>query len=128
MVARKALIEWIPKEKGGRSKPPLGVGIPPYSTVVHFVDEPWPHTKESWSLVIVKDEPHSTELKWVADVHFLVEAAPHDALRDGREFELYEGGKCVARGGVLENSAPMRSIAPSELVPGDEAGATRGHK
>ena len=101
MVTKKAMIEWIPKEQGGRDKPPLGVGIPPYSTVVHFVDEPWPHPSGSWSLVVIKDEPRSTESRWVADVHFLVEGAPHDALREGRAFELYEGGKRVARGLLL---------------------------
>ena len=100
MVTKKALIEWIPKEEGGRSKPPLGVGYPSYSTVVHFIDEPWPHATGSWSLVVVKNEPLSTEFRWIADVHFLVEDAPHDSLRDGREFELYEGKKCVARGRI----------------------------
>jgi hypothetical protein len=97
----KAVIEWIPKDQGGRTKPPLGVARPAYSTVVRFVDEPWPPVDESWSLVIVKDEPLSTEFRWIADVHFLVDAAPHHALHEGRAFELFEGNKCVARGQIL---------------------------
>ena len=73
MIKKKALIEWSSREHGGRSKPPLGVGDPAYSTVV----------------------------RWVANVHFLAEEAPHGSLREGREFELYEGNKCIARGRVL---------------------------
>ena len=37
----------------------------------------------------------------MADVEFLVRSAPHDALREGREFSLFEGSECVARGRVL---------------------------
>jgi hypothetical protein len=101
MVTKKALIEWIPKGQGGRNKPPLGLGLPPYSTVVHFIDEPWPHEFGSWSLVVEKNEPLSTEFRWIADVHFLVEGAPHESLHEGRAFDLYEGNKCVAHGRIL---------------------------
>lgn len=99
MVAKKALIEWIPKDQGGRTKPPTGVGSP-YSAVVHFVGDPWPHA-EDWSLVVIKNEPQSTEFKWLAEVHFLVDAAPHDSLYEGRAFDLYEGKKCVAHGRIV---------------------------
>ena len=102
MVTKKALIEWIPRGQGGRSKPPPGIGTPPYSTVIRFVDEPWPCPAGSWSLVVVKDASRSTEYKWMADVHFLVEEAPHESLLEGRAFELYEGSRCVARGTVLD--------------------------
>ena len=108
MVTKKALVEWIPKDQGGRTKPPLGVGVPPYTTEVRFVDDPWPPVDASWSLVVVKYEPLSTEFKWTADVHFLVEEAPHESLREGRDFELYEGSKCVARGRIIGNSASVR--------------------
>jgi hypothetical protein len=101
MVTKKAVIEWIPKEQGGRAKPPLGIGFPPYATEVRFVDgERWP-VSEAWSLVIVKNEPLSTEFRWIADVHFLVEEAPHDSLQEGRAFDLYEGNKCVAHGRIV---------------------------
>jgi hypothetical protein len=105
MDARRAIIDWIPKEEGGRSQPPSGVGSPPYSTVIRFVEDPWP-SPVAWSLVVNKDEKLSEQGRWLADVHFLFEEAPHDALRDGREFELYEGNKCVARGRILDDSIP----------------------
>ena len=101
MMIRKAIVEWITKDQGGRTNPPLGVGVPSYSTVVRFEDEPWPPVDDAWSLVVIKDERTSTELRWVAGVHFLMAEAPHDSLRIGRMFELYEGNKCIARGTIL---------------------------
>jgi hypothetical protein len=115
MVKKCVVLEWIPKADGGRSKPPLGVGIPAYSTVVRFLDDPWPPTGGSWSLVIEKRESLSTEYKWIADVHFLAYAAPHDFLREGREFELYEGNKCVARGRITADSTSPNDTA--EVAP-----------
>lgn len=108
MVTKKALIEWIPKERGGRTRPPLGLGDPPYATVLRFTDEPWPHKAGSWSLAVAKIESMGDEYRWLADVHFVVDEAPHESLREGRAFELYEGSKCVARGTVL-SEAPARS-------------------
>ena len=105
MIRKRAELEWIPRELGGRSKPPLGVGAPSYATVIHFPEQPWPHSTGSWSLVVIKDEALSTEYRWVADVHFLVDEAPHDALRNGRAFELYEGNKCVARGSIIGDAS-----------------------
>jgi len=101
MTDKKAIIEWIPKDQEGREKPPLGVGAPFYSTVVRFADEPWPPLNGSWSLVVIKNVQASTEFRWVAEVHFLVKEAPHDSLRSGRSFEIYEGNKCVARGMIM---------------------------
>jgi len=105
MLTKKALIEWIPKGQGGRTQPPLGLGNPPHATVLHFTDEPWPHTAGSWSLAVAKIESMGDEYRWLPDVRFLVEEAPHDSLREGRAFELYEGRKCVARGTVLSEAA-----------------------
>lgn len=101
METVKAAIEWIPKDRGGRTKPPAGAGSPAYSTVVRFADDPWPPVGIAWSLVVVKDPALSSEYRWIASIHFLVEEAPHESLRVGRVFELYEGGKCVARGTIL---------------------------
>lgn len=103
MVTKRATIEWIPKDQGGRNKPPLGVGSPAYSTEVRFIGDPWPPVDASWSLVIEKDESLSGEFKWVADVHFLVSEAPHEELRAGRKFELYEGNKRVATGEIVSD-------------------------
>ena len=95
----EARIRWKTKEEGGRARPPAGAGSPPYATVVRFKDsdEPWP-PPNAWSLVIEKVESQSDEYNWNANVRYLVDDAPHDELRVDREFELYEGGKCVATG------------------------------
>jgi hypothetical protein len=69
---------------------------------VRFTDinEPWPHDTV-WTLVVEKVESLDGEQEWIADVHYLMPGAPADALRAGRAFELYEGGKCVASGVLL---------------------------
>lgn len=105
MIRIRAVVDWIPKDQGGRTRPPAGVGTPPYASVVRFTDveEAWP-PPVAWSLVVEKDEALSEPLRWVADVRFLVDEAPHDSLRPGREFDLYEGGKCVAHGRILGGS------------------------
>ena len=95
----RARIVWKTKEQGGRSNPPAGVGVPPYATVVRYTDnpDPWP-PRIAWSLVVEKLETQGDEYHWVANVSYLMNDAPKSELRVGREFELYEGGKCVARG------------------------------
>ncbi len=99
----RAQVLWKSKAEGGRSKPPAGVGSPPYATVVRFIDtiEPWP-PENAWSLVIEKINSESDEFNWMANIRYLVDEAPHKELRPNREFELYEGGKVVATGIILE--------------------------
>ena len=94
-----ANITWKRQEEGGRIKPPTGTGKPQYSTVVRFCDsdEPWPPAN-AWSLVVEKIGTQSSEYEWSANVRYLADEAPHDELRSLREFELYEGNKCVATG------------------------------
>jgi hypothetical protein len=101
----RARITWKRYEDGGRKTPPTGVGTPPYTTVVRFCDsnETWPPAN-AWSLVIEKIASQSTEYEWIADVHYLANKAPHDELRPLREFELYEGKKCVATGILLDDA------------------------
>ena len=101
MQTVKATIKWMPKDQGGRSKPPLGTGVPAYSAEIRFAEEPWPPVDTSWSLVIEKRESESSEYHWIADVKYKMENAPHDSLRPGRPFELYEGNKCVATGTIM---------------------------
>lgn len=100
----KAKIHWRTREEGGRRNLPAGVGQPPYATVVRFKDstEPWP-PPVAWSLVVEKIEAISHEYDWVANVHFLVEEAPAEELRVRREFALYEGGRCVATGILIDD-------------------------
>jgi hypothetical protein len=99
----RAKIHWKKREDGGRSRPPSGVGQPPYSTVVRFkgAGGAWP-PNNAWSLVVEKIPELSDEFDWVADVRFLVEEAPAAELRLNREFELFEGKKCVATGVTVE--------------------------
>ena len=99
-----ARIHWKTKEDGGRSNPPAGVGSSPYAPIVRFKDasEPWP-PHVAWSLVVKKVLELSEEYEWVAQVHFLVKEAPVAELSVGREFELYEGGRCVATGVLIES-------------------------
>lgn len=98
----KAKIHWKTKEEGGRFKPPAGVGKPPYATVIRFkdTDEPWP-PRNAWSLVVEKVSELSNEYDWIANVHFLVTEAPAEELRVSREFELFEGARCVATGVLI---------------------------
>ena len=98
----RARITWKRQQEGGRTKPPAGIGTPPYATVVRVrdSDEPWPPAN-AWSLVVDKIESESGDHEWIANVRFLVDGAPHYELRPLREFELYEGRKCVATGVLL---------------------------
>jgi hypothetical protein len=119
MIRMRAQVDWTPEDQGGRRRPPSGVGRPAYAAVVRFTDVngPWP-PPEAWSLVVEKDEALSQPTRWIADIHFLVEEAPHDALRPGRSFELYEGSRCVARGQVLADSVQASgglTVASSHL-------------
>jgi len=102
----RAVIEWISKEQGGRREPPSGVAPAPSVPLVRFLDEPWP-AHDAWSLIMKKEREGSRPDRWLAEVRFLVDVAPTDSLREGREFELYEGKRRVARG-KLVGDAPAR--------------------
>ena len=98
-----AVIAWTPKDQGGRSVLPTGLGPPPfYSPEIRFTDdgEGWP-SSDAWSLVVKKDEALSEPSRWIAEVYFRVAEAPHHLLRPGRRFGLYEGNRCVAIGEIL---------------------------
>jgi len=99
----QARIHWKTWEEGGRRHPPAGIGQPSYATIVRFKDaaEPWP-PPVAWSLVVEKIEATSHPYDWVANVHFLMDEAPVSELRLHREFELYEGSRCVATGVLVE--------------------------
>jgi hypothetical protein len=111
----RAIIGWMSKEQGGRDKPPAGVGAPSYLPTVRFTEpnEAWP-PPVMWTFVISKlgevDGPNT----WLADAKFLVDEAPHDVIRPGRTFELYEGPRCVARGRFVEEPEGGNGDAPAE--------------
>jgi hypothetical protein len=112
----RAIIDWIPKEQGGRSKLPDGMGSPPYSPTVRFLDtdEPWP-PPVLWSFAIRKMSETSGSLRWIVDARFRVEHAPHESLRPGRPFELYEGPHCVARGQLVDSDAENADPEPDAV-------------
>jgi DNA-directed RNA polymerase subunit RPC12/RpoP len=92
----RAVLEWVPKESGGRRKLPPGA----YVTPVRLAGDPWPRSV-GWSLVVRKIEVLEHPLKWLVDVHFLAQEAPHHLLQAGVEFELYEGKPTVAYGRII---------------------------
>jgi hypothetical protein len=100
----KAKIQWKRSQDGGRTSPPLGIGSPSYATLVKFSDGRSPWSLGTWSLVVEKNPNQSTDYEWIAKVHFLVPEAPHHELTPGRDFELYEGKKCVATGRLLTDN------------------------
>lgn len=109
----RAMISWIPPERGGRGEPPPG---PKYSTVGRFEDDPrWPH--DGWSLVVEFDRSFDNGKYVLGRVSFLVDHAPHQLLDVGNRFELLEGAKRVAKGVVL----PAEVEVPADLNSFDAA-------
>src|SRR5947208_14518577 len=100
MVKKKAIVDWIPKELGGRSKPPEGAGERPYATVVHFpaTGQPAP-PQNGWTLVVRKIGVSESPFTWLVEVSYLFDDAPHHLLLENKEFELYEGEKRRGSGG-----------------------------
>lgn len=92
-------IHWKSQIDGGRSAPPSG---PKYVAPARFnvPDDQWP--SEAWSLVVELIEVLESPSKWLAEVRFLVPEAPQHWIAAGSSFELYEGGKCVAHGKIIE--------------------------
>ena len=56
----------------------------------------------SWTLVVQKIEVLEQPLKWLVEVNYLFDAAPHHLLTEGAEFELFEGKQCVVRGRIID--------------------------
>jgi hypothetical protein len=99
---RLAEIRWIPGSEGGRESPPDGVGEQPYSTVVRLLGcDETEIGKAPWSLAVEKLEEAEDADEWLAEVFYILDEAPHELLRIGRRFELYEGARCVATGVVV---------------------------
>jgi len=51
---------------------------------------------------------------WIAEVHFLAPDAPRELLKEGAQFELFEGRKCVGIGSVLAPAADPQT--PSDVA------------
>lgn len=100
-MTAKALIRWLPPERGGRKSPPTGQ----YRAVSRFEDsrDRWPEAV--WSIVV--DPVRSVgdqNLAILAEVQFLMPEAPSELLTEGARFELCEGYRVVAKGVVLPES------------------------
>lgn len=96
----RARITWISPEEGGRTNLPT---VARYSTVAKFPEDLSTWQREAWSVVIESDPPPAMQGNpSLGSVSFLAEEAPHERLRVGRAFELYEGGRCVAKVEVIE--------------------------
>ena len=101
----KALISWVPANKGGRRQPPIG---PSYKTCVRFDEDPsWPD--EAWTLVVDFIRSYGDGQYLYAKVYFLMPDAPDKFLHAGSRFQLYEGRRLVATGLVREGD-----VAPNE--------------
>lgn len=82
------LVNWIGKE--GRL--PMGLR---YSTVSKFKEDNW--DKEAWSIVLDFDEtPAKQGNPSKGKARFLSDDAPHERLKEGDIFELYEGKEKIA--------------------------------
>lgn len=90
----------MPSVTGGRQNPPTGNT---YSTVARFEDikDGWPD--EAWSIMLEFNEEPDEDGIHYAEIHFLVENAPHEILYEGSKFDLFEGYKLVAKGIVIPN-------------------------
>ncbi len=109
-----ALIDWISKAEGGRRRLPSGVGEPPYSPEVRFLDDPWP-AEIGWSFAVRKVSELDYPRRWLAEVAYRMPEAPGERLQEGREFELYEGKKCVARGRLVGAEFRLDQSQPPAL-------------
>jgi hypothetical protein len=105
MTSRKvtARILWRAEAEGGRATMPSGSR---YVTVASF-DPPtpsWP--QEAWSVVVEPLWPAHFTRDGAFSLRFVVDGAPHTALKAGVRFELLEGNRVVADGEVVDEREP----------------------
>jgi hypothetical protein len=95
------MIEWMSAEQGGRSSgPPIG---PDYAAPAKFLAHADAWILEAWDLLVHQVECVGGSDKWLADVQFRVNEAPHEWIVPNAEFELYEGKRRVATGVILDD-------------------------
>jgi hypothetical protein len=98
-MTRSALarLRWLSEKDGGRTRLPAARFVSP----VRFESQRsrWP--RDAFSLVMEFTSQPDAERSHVVTVHFLVEAAPHELLSAGQEFDVLEGDRLVATGLVL---------------------------
>ena len=89
-----ATVRWLDASEGGRHRPVSGLR---YMAPVHMDGV----RDGCWTLVVNRSREDAQAEETVL-VHFLMEDAPHDLLREGAEFTLQEGARTVAEGEVSE--------------------------
>jgi hypothetical protein len=90
----RAQVTWLPSKEGGRTLLPNGRQ---YVTISKFPEDGpnWPDG--AWSVVINFDSPPFLQGNpSIGEASFLMPTAPHDRLREGHHFELFEGLKKIA--------------------------------
>ena len=90
----KVFLRWTPEYEGGRK-----TIFPPgmrYCPVIASEGIPSDHTL--WSVSVINDSVDGR--KAIATMSFLSPEAPHELLRSGLVFDLYDGPKIVANGTV----------------------------
>ena len=89
-----ATVSWLSADEGGRTELPDGHR---YVTVGKFPDDGLGWPDGAWSVVLEFDIPPSRQgSPSLATASFLMDTAPHERLRPGSRFELYEGLRKVA--------------------------------
>ena len=102
-----ARVTWVPAGSGGRSAAP---GAGRYIAVARFDDPRADWSNAAWSVVLELHGPADADAVSVADARFLVPEAPHDLMRPGNHFELFEGNRRVAEVDLIPAPAlPARS-------------------
>jgi hypothetical protein len=109
----QARVTWVPAALGGRSTPP---GAGRYVTVSRFNDPRADWSDAAWSVVLELHGPADGGGTSRADVKFLVPEAPHDLLRPGTRFDLYEGARRVAQVDVVAVTEPSAPVVRSNVT------------
>jgi len=92
-----AILQWIKKEKGGRTLPPVG---PCHFSIAWFPEFGKKWEEDMWSFRIEFITYPDDTLTHNVKVSFLADDAP-DYLHPNCHFELFEGRCLVALGTVL---------------------------
>lgn len=94
-------VDWLPLDKGGRKTLPNGKQYITISRFKEESDDKW--FTNTWSIVLAFDNPPDSQgYTCFGKARFLVDNAPSDKLREGCNFDLYEGFKKVAEVTVLK--------------------------
>ncbi len=102
-------VNWLSSESGGRVHPPTGTS---YTTVCKFKGqtfEEW--QKNAWSvrLNFIEADEHEANVRY-GFATFIAEKAPHELLKPGFEFELFEGSRSVAEVEVLLSEKAVENL------------------